>query len=51
MLLYGSEVVLKGCVIPRARPDAAARELQATFQNEVNRRTLLEMDSISVHLL
>ena len=33
-LTYVQHIILKGCVIPRARPDAVALAKHATFQND-----------------
>ena len=34
-ITYVPHIVLKGCVIPRARPDPDARAFHATFQNDI----------------
>ena len=34
-ITYVPDIVLKGCVIPRARPDAARARNHATFQNDI----------------
>ena len=35
VVTYVWEIVLRGCVIPRARADADARAFHATFQNDI----------------
>ena len=34
-MCYVPDIVLKVCVIPRARPDAIPRAKHATFQNDI----------------
>ena len=35
IITYVPHIVLKGCVIRRARPDVDARAIHATFQNDM----------------
>ena len=42
---YVPDIILKGCVIPRARPDAVARAKHATFQNDI-----WDISQIEAHL-